>query len=256
VDKEREQEFQEVGQDSTKPGSGHEGREDQEGRVLARLAQTFRSMPAQKWFFPAVYLGAAALLLSLVFWTGRQAFVPQTANDIQPTQSAQKSPSEDASVVPTTEETQVYAWPVSAEEDVVIVRPYYDDEHLSEADRAKALVSFAGSYYPNRGVDLARKDGKSFSVLAAGPGKVVRAERDPLVGYVVWIAHEDGRTTVYESLADVKVKIDNAVDRGTVLGTAGTTAFDKEAGVHVHFEVRKGDLPENPMGLLPPLPPM
>ncbi|MBE3549993.1 MAG: Stage II sporulation protein related to metaloproteases (SpoIIQ) [Brockia lithotrophica] len=252
MDKEHARETQEVGQGSSASrAAGGEGRED---RVFARIARTFRSLPAQKWFFPAVYLGAAALLLSLVFWTGKQAFVPQSAESPQPVHETQGLSSDEPPAVPTTEEAGAYAWPVSADEDIVVVRPYYDDEHLSDADRAKALVSFAGSYYPNRGIDLARKDGKPFAVLAAAPGKVVRAERDPLVGYVVWIAHEDGRTTVYESLAEVKVKAGDAVERGTAIGTAGTAAFDKDAGVHLHFEVRKGDRPENPAVLLPPLP--
>ncbi|RKQ83824.1 M23 family metallopeptidase [Brockia lithotrophica] len=252
MDKEHARETQESGQSSsTAHAAGGNGRED---RMLSRLARTFRSLPAQKWFFPAVYLGAAALLLSLVFWTGKQAFVPQTGESPRTVEEAQGPSSEEAHVVPTAEEAGAYVWPVSAEEEIAVVRPYYDDEHLSDADRAKALVSFAGSYYPNRGIDLARKDGKPFAVLAAAPGKVVRAERDPLVGYVVWIAHEDGRTTVYESLAEVKVKVGDAVERGTAIGTAGTAAFDKDAGVHLHFEVRKGDRPENPAALLPPLP--
>jgi stage II sporulation protein Q len=103
------------------------------------------------------------------------------------------------------------------------------------------LVKYANTFWPHSGIDYARKDGKSFDVIAALSGKVIRVEQNPLVGQEVEIQHENGLITVYQSLTDIRVKVGQEVKQGDVIAQAGRNNFEKEAGVHLHFEVRKGN---------------
>lgn len=42
---------------------------------------------------------------------------------------------------------------------------------------------------------------------------------------------------MYQSLKDIKVKKDQVINQGQVLGTATTNQLDKELGNHLHFEL-------------------
>jgi stage II sporulation protein Q len=44
---------------------------------------------------------------------------------------------------------------------------------------------------------------------------------------------------VYQSLDEVKVQKGQTVHQGDVLGKAGKNRFEKDAGNHLHFEIRK-----------------
>jgi stage II sporulation protein Q len=52
--------------------------------------------------------------------------------------------------------------------------------------------------------------------------------------------------TVYQSLADVKVKEGQKVKKGDVIAKAGRNQFEISAGNHLHFELRKGKQSVNP----------
>ena len=41
----------------------------------------------------------------------------------------------------------------------------------------------------------------------------------------------------YQSLKDIKVKKDQVISQGQVLGTATTNELDKDLGNHLHFEL-------------------
>jgi murein DD-endopeptidase MepM/ murein hydrolase activator NlpD len=46
------------------------------------------------------------------------------------------------------------------------------------------------------------------------------------------------------------VRIGQRVEQGQVVGYAGTTGYS--TGVHLHFEIMRGGVPINPLGMLPP----
>ncbi|TXK88216.1 M23 family metallopeptidase, partial [Parageobacillus sp. SY1] len=121
------------------------------------------------------------------------------------------------------------------------------DYHASKEEQEAALVFYDNTYHPNRGIDIVRKDGKAFDVTASLSGTVTKAEKDPILGHVVEIEHENGIVTVYQSLADVKVKAGDTVKQGQVIGKAGQSQFNQEAGIHAHFEIRKDNKPVNPI---------
>ncbi|ERI07065.1 M23 family metallopeptidase [Aneurinibacillus aneurinilyticus] len=204
----------------------------------------WRRIMGKKWIFPAMYLGAAAIILAGVMWyqnskdfTTKLA-TPQAApsKPSAPTQVAQGG-NEQQPAVPVNADDGKLAWPTKSEATEKVMG-YFDDAS-DKKDQEAALVQFDNSYWPNTGIAIAAKDKKSFEVTAAAAGKVVKSERDPMLGYQVEIEHKDGLSTVYASLEDTKVNVGDTVDRGAVLGMAGRNVFEKDFGIHLHFEVHK-----------------
>lgn len=66
------------------------------------------------------------------------------------------------------------------------------------------------------------------------------------MGNVVVISHEDDVTTYYASLEEVAVEVQDEVEQGQTIGTAGKNIFGSDNGTHVHFELRKAEAIINP----------
>lgn len=198
----------------------------------AKRRLRWKKLFAKKWFFPAVYIAAAALILSLAWWYQQS----QTQEVTKSTKQwvVENLPQEKVPTNPTDDDLLL---PVAQNAGVEKTVGFYE-ETASKKGKETALVKYANSYWPHTGIDFARKDGKTFDVLAALEGKVVRVEENPIVGYQVEIEHESGITTVYQSLTDVKVSQGQSVKKGQVIAKAGRNQFEKDAGVHLHFEIR------------------
>lgn len=198
----------------------------------AKRRLRWKKLLAKKWFFPAIYLTAAALILSLAWWYqhSQSQEVAKTAKqwviDKLPEERIPTNPTDDDLILPVAKDANV-------EKKV----GFYDDTASNKA-KENALVKYENSYWPHTGIDFARKDGKTFDVLAVLEGKVVRVEENPIVGHQVEIEHESGITTVYQSLSDVQVTEGQMVKKGQVIAKAGQNQFEKDLGVHLHFEIR------------------
>jgi stage II sporulation protein Q len=203
----------------------------------AKQGIRWKRLFAKKWAFPAIYLAAAALILTVVwlYQNAQESGVTKPGTDVQISHNT----------VPVDQKAEQMTAPVPKTADAVVQMGYYDDTASTQAQE-RALVKYANTYWPHTGIDYARKDGKSFDVVAALSGKVIRVEQNPLVGQEVEIQHENGLVTVYQSLADVRVKVGQQVKQGEVIAKAGRNNFEKEEGVHLHFEVRKDSQPIQP----------
>ncbi|WP_134702591.1 M23 family metallopeptidase [Ammoniphilus sp. YIM 78166] len=201
---------------------------------------------SKKWTFPVIYMGAAALILALIMWyqdssdySLEQAEMPGVSMGEE---QAQQQPIAAAPVTPEAVEVNAHeqgmAWPVAEGVEFDIVRNFFD-ETAEDDVKAAALIHYEDSYFPNTGIDLATKDGAVFEVTAALPGKVTKAEKDPMVGYIVEIEHADGISTVYQSLDSVQVAVGDEVEQGALLAKAGRNLFEKDLGIHLHFEVKE-----------------
>ena len=89
----------------------------------------------------------------------------------------------------------------------------------------------------------------STAVLASGSGVVVFAGFSQYgYGNVVQIDHMDGFATVYGHLSQLNVSTCQVVTAGQVIGMAGSTG--NSTGVHLHFEVRQGNVNMNPWSIV------
>lgn len=219
-------------------------REEEKKRTSqgSKFQQFFR----KKWVFPAIYLVSAAVILTAVLWY--QAIRNNDANDLSTDDGADVSYNEDQSVE-VNQSVENFKMPAIDPDAVKVVTNFYDF-NASEKEQETALVFHNNTYHPNQGIDIASNDGKAFEVTASLSGTVAKAEKDSLLGYVVEIEHENGVKTIYQSLADTKVQVGDKVKQGEIIGQAGKNQFNKDAGVHVHFEIRKDGKAYNPLNYM------
>ncbi len=93
------------------------------------------------------------------------------------------------------------------------------------------------------GLDLAGSMGSPVYVTA--DGVVTHAGWESGYGNMVEVQHEFGLATRYGHLSAVKVSLGERVSRGDRIGDMGNTG--NSTGTHLHYEVRVGGNPVNPM---------
>ncbi len=93
------------------------------------------------------------------------------------------------------------------------------------------------------GIDIAVPVGQV--VRAAGGGVVLLAAPDPVYGLHVLLQHPGDLRTMYGHLSRLTVAVGDTVPRGAVLGLSGNTG--RSTAPHLHFEVRRGDRPLDPL---------
>jgi lipoprotein NlpD len=98
----------------------------------------------------------------------------------------------------------------------------------------------------HEGIDLAAPAGTP--VLAAAAGKVLYAGSQRGYGNLVLLAHEGGLVTIYAHNAENLVAAGEAVVRGQQIARVGRSG--NATGPHLHFEVRVGTRPHDPLRFL------
>ncbi|WP_054861569.1 peptidoglycan DD-metalloendopeptidase family protein [Gracilibacillus sp. JCM 18860] len=200
----------------------------------------------KRWFFPALYLTVAALLLSggVLWYQNVTNQVPDLAENMEDQLNGDlDKDQEDAESV--MQQQEVLKMPVAEDLQTEIVTKFYDYGADAE-EQEKALISHQNKYYQSDGIDISTEDNQAFDVMAALSGTVAEIKQDPLLGNVVKMEHKQGVTTYYASLGEVLVEEGTELKQGQTLGTAGQNSLGQDNGVHLHFEVRKDNEPVNP----------
>ncbi|MDQ6987168.1 MAG: M23 family metallopeptidase [Mariprofundaceae bacterium] len=101
---------------------------------------------------------------------------------------------------------------------------------------------------PHDGIDIAAKEGTA--VRAAAAGEVVYADHR-LTGYgnLIIVRHSHDMFTAYAHNQRNLVHKGQRVKRGDMIARVGHTG--RSSGSHLHFEVRRGPTPVNPLVYLP-----
>lgn len=212
-------------------------RESQEAVPAEATTFSWRRLFSKKWVFPAVYMAAAALILTLVWVYQGSGGKVEDASGKQSVTETVMNPGQEA--VPVAAPVETMQWPVKERGEVEQIMSFYEEKAADNIKQA-ALVEYGDTFTPHLGMDLARQDDKDFDVLAALSGKVSLVEKNPLVGYQVEITHPNGLVTVYQSLGSVNVQKGADVKKGDVIAKAGRNELEKDHGTHLHFEVRQG----------------
>ncbi len=110
--------------------------------------------------------------------------------------------------------------------------------------RGKVITTFGQTFNNmlNKGINI--QPHNNFDVVAARSGKVIfYKDNFGYFGKTLIIDHGDGFSTVYARNSQVFIKAGDSVQKGTVIAKADKT--------YLHFEIRKGHIPQNPFFYLP-----
>ena len=134
--------------------------------------------------------------------------------------------------------------PVVSDE-VKITRPYIDTEvkvsknfydYLAESqEQEQSLIYYEGTYMPSSGVSYSKGD--VFDVVAILDGTVKNVKEDTTLGNVITIEHENGITSVYQSVGEITIKTNDTVTKGQVIAKSATSNISTDLGNHLYFEL-------------------
>lgn len=95
----------------------------------------------------------------------------------------------------------------------------------------------------HKGIDIARPSNRN--ILAADNGVVISAGADGTFGNKIVIDHNNGLKTLYAHLSSIEVSVGQTVEQGSKIGVMGATG--NATGIHLHFEVHKNGVFQNPL---------
>lgn len=206
---------------------GHAARPVTTASVPASSSQVNVPAPRRQ---PAENTGAPAPVAAAPSGTVEKNSLPQPAitSEARPTAPI-KTPTQVASIQKDTDTTSAkFRWPV----------------------RGRIISDFGAKPGggKNEGVNLAVPEGTP--VKAADDGTVIYSGNE-LKGYgnLILVRHDEGWVSAYAHNSELKVKRGDAVRRGDVVGLAGATGSVNQP--QVHFELRKGNKPVDPLQHLP-----
>ncbi|MBE6139400.1 MAG: M23 family metallopeptidase [Firmicutes bacterium] len=129
--------------------------------------------------------------------------------------------------------------------EVKIVRPYTDQEvkvsknfydyQDESSEQEQSLIYYEGTYMQSSGVSYSKGD--AFDVVAILDGTVKEVKEDTTLGNIITIEHENGITSVYQSVGEISVKVDDVVVGGQVIAKSATSNISTELGNHLYFEL-------------------
>ena len=102
------------------------------------------------------------------------------------------------------------------------------------------------NYRFHAGIDLGGRSGTT--IVAAAAGEVIDAGWSGGHGRSIKVRHRGQVMTIYAHLKKVLVRPGQRVAQGEVIGLMGSSG--RSTGPHLHFEVRRGNVPLDPLELL------
>lgn len=103
----------------------------------------------------------------------------------------------------------------------------------------------------HEGIDLFAEKGSP--VLACRSGIVIAARKSRGMGNYIIIRHPGNIITIYGHLSNIYVHRHKFVRQGEIIGSVGKTGNANHPNIqpHLHFEVRKDSIPQDPLKYLP-----
>ena len=129
------------------------------------------------------------------------------------------------------------------DENVKILKDFYDIQD-DEQTQENSIIYYESTYMQNSSVAYGGLE--SFDVISILDGKVIKITKDDLVGNVVEIEHENNIISVYQSVDNVKVKVNDQVKQGDIIATSGTSTINKNLNSHLLFELVVNNEISNP----------
>jgi hypothetical protein len=104
-----------------------------------------------------------------------------------------------------------------------------------------------GFMYTHKGLDIKLNMGDTVGAAFDGVVRYAKYNRGGF-GNLVILRHYNGLETYYAHLSRIKVKVNQVVEAGEMVGLAGSTG--RSRGPHLHFEIRYLDVPLDPLRMV------
>lgn len=127
--------------------------------------------------------------------------------------------------------------------DVKIVNNFYNYQGDAESQQ-NSILYYENTYMQNSGVDYAMDS--EFDVVSILDGTVIKVEENDILGVIVEIRHTNDLISIYQSLKDVSVKVDDKVVQGQIIAKSGTSNINTSLTNHLHFELYHKGMIVNP----------
>ena len=109
--------------------------------------------------------------------------------------------------------------------------------------RTHPVGGFRGKH---TGVDFAAGEGTR--IAAAAAGTVLQTGEGDFIGKFVILSHPDAYTTLYGHCSHILTSAGRTVMKGQTIARVGQTG--RATGPHLHFEIRKNGMPQDPLTYL------
>lgn len=127
--------------------------------------------------------------------------------------------------------------------EVKIVNNFYNYQGDEESQQ-NSILYYENTYMQNSGVDYAMDS--EFDVVSILDGTVIKVEQNDILGVIVEIRHTNDLISIYQSLKDVSVKVDDKVVQGQIIAKSGTSNINTSLTNHLHFELYHKGMIVNP----------
>lgn len=117
---------------------------------------------------------------------------------------------------------------------VKVVRGYYDYT-TDSAQQESSIIYYENTYMQNSGIDYSSET--EFDVVSILEGTVIDVKSDNVLGNIVEIRHTNELISVYQSLSEVTVKVDDKVVKGQIIGKSGESNINRNTSNNLHFEL-------------------
>ena len=136
---------------------------------------------------------------------------------------------------------QYFISPIKYKSDIQIRRDQRGDGLFASSRSGRRL---------HKGLDLLANVGQP--VLAVRSGKVLSATQNRGMGKYIIVRHAGNLITIYGHLSEILVVKNDSLRQGQIIGKVGKTgnARAKDMLPHLHFEIRKNGVPQDPLEYL------
>ena len=114
------------------------------------------------------------------------------------------------------------------DQNVTIGKYFYN--YKGEANQQeKSIIYHNDTYLQNSGIDFISQN--PFDVVSVLNGTVANVSENETLGKIVEISHDNALITIYQSLSEVNVNIDDQVLRGQIIGKSGDANISTDLNI-------------------------
>lgn len=118
--------------------------------------------------------------------------------------------------------------------DVKVNKGFYDYQDEA-ASQQESIIYYENIYMQNSGIDYSSNS--IFDVISILGGTVIDVKNDNVLGTIVEIRHTNELISIYQSLGETTVKVDDEVVQGQVIGKSGKSNLNVDVPNCLHFEL-------------------